>query len=125
VPSAIFSPWSMTVTVADPHDDAHVVLDQEDGQVQLGLDPAEEGHHGGRLGRVHSGSRLVEQQQLRFGRQRPGDLEAPLVAVGEVPGELIVPAGRPTYAASRRASGGGRFLANLSRVRSRRRAGWP
>ena len=45
--------------------------------------------------RVHPGRRLVEQQQLRVGRERAGDLDAALVAVGEVDGELVVDAWRP------------------------------
>jgi hypothetical protein len=40
--------------------------------------------------RVHPRGRLVEQQQLRIGGQRPRDLQAPLVAVGEVHGQLVV-----------------------------------
>ena len=39
--------------------------------------------------RVHAGGRLVEQEQLGLGRQRAGDLEAALVAVGQVLGELV------------------------------------
>ena len=82
--------------VADAHDHAHVVLDEQDRQAQLVPDPAEEGHHRGRLGRVHARRRLVEQQQLGPGRERSGDLEAALVAVGQVAGQLVLAAGRPT-----------------------------
>ena len=43
-----------------------------------------------RLLRVHAGGRLVEQQQLRLGRERARDLEPPLVAVGEVARVLVL-----------------------------------
>ena len=44
-----------------------------------------------RLGflRVHAGGRLVEQQQPRLGRQRPGDLHPPLVPVRQLRGEPV------------------------------------
>ena len=45
--------------------------------------------------RVHAGGRLVEQEQLRVGGQRPGDLQPPLVAVGQVAGEVLGRAGQP------------------------------
>ena len=40
--------------------------------------------------RVHPGGRLVEQEQGRVRRERPGDLEPALVAVGQVLGQLVV-----------------------------------
>ena len=39
-----------------------------------------------RLLGVHPGRRLVQQQHLRLQRERPGDLEPALVAVGQVAG---------------------------------------
>ena len=45
--------------------------------------------------RVHAGRRLVEQQQLRVGRERARDLEPALVAVREVPGAVLVAARQP------------------------------
>ena len=42
-----------------------------------------------RLGRVHAGGGLVEREQLGLGRERAGDLEPPLVAVGEMLGEIV------------------------------------
>ena len=58
----------------------------------------EEVGEGDRLLRVHAGGRLVEQQQLRLGRQRTRDLQPALVAVGEVLGELVVDRPRPAVA---------------------------
>jgi hypothetical protein len=40
---------------------------------------------------VHACSRLVERQQLRFGGQRTGNLEAALIAVGEILGIVVRP----------------------------------
>ena len=49
----------------------------------------------GLLARVESGGRLVEAQQFGLGRQSPGDLQASLVAVGEILGLLLPPVGDP------------------------------
>src|ERR1700694_3549526 len=65
------------------HDDLHVVLDHEDREALL-AQPLHELHQLGLLLRRESGRRLVEQQQLRVRGQRPGDLEAALLAVGKV-----------------------------------------
>ena len=58
---------------------------------EVGAELAHEvGQLAGLLG-IHPGGRLVEQEELGFGRQRPGDLEAPLIAVRQVPGQLLGP----------------------------------
>src|SRR6478672_5664286 len=68
--------------VAQAHDELHVVLDQEDGAA-VAADAVDElaQHH--LLGGVHAGGGLVEGDELGIGGERPGDLEAPLVAVAE------------------------------------------
>ncbi len=71
--------------VADPHHDAHVVLDEQDREPELGSQAADERGQLAGLAGVHAGGRLVEQEQLRTGRERTSDLEATLVAVREVP----------------------------------------
>ena len=38
--------------------------------------------------RVHAGGRLVQQQQTRLGGQGAGDLQAALLAIGQVLGDL-------------------------------------
>ena len=76
----------------DPHDDLHVVLDEQDRDAELVAQALHEAREVRGLLRVHPGGRLVEQQQLGLGRQRPRDLDAALVAVGEVRGELVVQA---------------------------------
>ena len=70
--------------LGDAHDDLHVVLDEQDREVLLVAQLAHEVGQLRGLLRVHAGGRLVEQQQLRVGRQRARDLDAALVAVGEV-----------------------------------------
>ena len=46
----------------------------------------------GSLLRIHARGGLVEEQELRLGRQRPRDLETALVTVGEIPREVLVAA---------------------------------
>ncbi len=41
------------------------------------------------LGRIDAGGRLVEQQQARLQRERTGDLQQTLLAVGEVLREFV------------------------------------
>ena len=43
----------------------------------------------GGFGGVHAGRGLVEREELRIGGERPGDLEPALVAVGQVPREVV------------------------------------
>ena len=76
--------------LGDAHHDLHVVLDQQHGQPLLVAHATDERREVGRLLRVHPGRRLVEQQQLRVGRERPRDLEPPLVAVGQRARLLLV-----------------------------------
>ena len=75
--------------VADAHDHPHVVLDEQDGQAELGAQaPDEVGHLAG-LARVHAGRGLIEQQQLRARAEGTGDLEAALIAVRQVAGPRV------------------------------------
>ena len=71
------------IDLADPHDDFHVVLDEQDRDLELVAQPADEAHQVERLLRVHAGGGFVEQQQLRPGRQRARDLQPALAAVGQ------------------------------------------
>jgi hypothetical protein len=41
------------------------------------------------LGGVHPGRRFIQRQQARIGGQRAGNLQPPLVAVGEVAGAVV------------------------------------
>src|SRR6266511_1239486 len=62
--------------IADVHDHAHVVLDQGDGGAELAVDVEDEAAHVLLLLDVHARHGLVEQEELRLGRQRPGQLHA-------------------------------------------------
>ena len=52
--------------------------------LEVPVDPAHQADQFLDVGRVQAGGRLVEQQQLRPGRQGPGDLQLALGAVGEI-----------------------------------------
>src|SRR5439155_22772465 len=72
-----------------------VMRDRQDRDWALLAQPRHELHEGDGLLRVHARGRLVEEQELRFRRERASDLEPPLVAVGEALGELLVDAPQP------------------------------
>ena len=76
--------------IGDVHDHAHVVLDHQHRELLFVSELVDEGREVRRLLRVHPGSRLVEQQQLRLRRERASNLESALVAVGEIAGDLVV-----------------------------------
>ena len=73
--------------VGDAHDDLHVVLDQQDRQAELVAQLPDEARQ---LRASPAGSCRRSARRAaaaRLGRQRAGDLQAALVAVGQVPGE--------------------------------------
>src|SRR5215210_92681 len=76
--------------VRDAHDELHAVLDED--HCALLVEPEDQVHHGARLLRAHAGGRLVEEQKARVAGERHRDLEAALVAVGEVL-DRVMPAG--------------------------------
>ena len=89
VPSAIFSPWSSTVTWSDTPMTTFMSCSMSRiGQPALGAQRLHQAAQLIGLLRVHAGRRLVEQEQLRVGGQRAGDLQPPLVAVGQVHRQL-------------------------------------
>ena len=65
-----------------------LVLDQQDRQ-PFGLQLGDQPLHLRRLGRIHAGRRLVEQQQTRLQRQRARDLDAAAIGVGQAVGRLV------------------------------------
>ncbi|CCY06109.1 putative uncharacterized protein [Eggerthella sp. CAG:1427] len=71
--------------LADTHDQIHVVLDEQNGDLEGIPDAADVLHQLRRLGRVHARRRLVQQQQQWPGGQRPDDLQTALCAVGQTP----------------------------------------
>src|SRR5579872_7140709 len=75
--------------VADLHDDAHIMLDEEDRDPLLVADLAQEPGELGRFPGVEAGRRLIEAEKHRPGRERPGDLEPALRAIGKASRRLI------------------------------------
>ena len=75
--------------VGDVHDDAHVVLDQDDGDAALLVHVEDVARHVLLLVLVHAAHGLVEQQHLGLERQRAPQLHALAQAVGERRGRLL------------------------------------
>jgi len=75
-------------SLANAHHQLHVVLDQPDAHAELVADETDQLRQIIFLLRVHSCCRLVEQKNPGLGRQRPRDLESPLIAVGKIFREL-------------------------------------
>ena len=69
------------------------MLDEQDREAELGPQLPDERHHGDGLVRVHAGGRLVEQEQRRIAAEGAGDLQAALVAVGQVAGHDLAASG--------------------------------
>ena len=98
--------------VADLHHERHVVVDQEHARLVVVAHGADDGGELGHLALGQPGGRLVEQQEARLGRERPGDAELPLVAVGEAACRLLARTARarraPSSASARRRASRGR-----------------
>ena len=72
--------------VGDRADHLHLVGDDDDGDAELAVDPLQQREDvGGRLG-VERAGRLVGEQDVGLGRERPGDADALLLAAGELVG---------------------------------------
>src|SRR5262245_58079809 len=67
------------------HDQAEIVIDDEDSAPLLLPDHANGLEEVVRLGLVHPGGRLVQEEEAWPPRQRPGDLDSPLLSVRESP----------------------------------------
>src|SRR5712691_4073113 len=74
--------------LAEPHDDLHVVLDDQDGLPLVSEAPNGREELVEERG-VHAGSGLVQQDQLWVGHQHADELQQLLLPVGEVPGVLV------------------------------------
>ena len=75
--------------LAEAHDELHVVFDDQEREVEAGADVADHRHQLLGLLRVHPGGGLVEDEQVGLGGQRPGDLQAALLPVGQRRGALL------------------------------------
>jgi hypothetical protein len=69
--------------VGDVHHEVHVVLDDEDREVELVAEVADEHAEVSDLLVVQASGRLVEQEQARLRDERAGELHALLRAVRE------------------------------------------
>src|SRR4029450_14024394 len=67
-----------------PPDPPHFGLDEQDCQLLLLTEARDKGRELGCLLWVHARRGLVEEHELRLRRERSGDLEPPLIAVGEL-----------------------------------------
>ena len=73
----------------DAHHHFHIVLDQQDRDAQIVAHALDQRHRVCCFQRVHAGSRLVQEHELRIGRQSPCNLQSPLKSVGKVLGERL------------------------------------
>ena len=67
-----------------PHDKAHIMLNQQDSQVEMVAEPADHFHEFLRFLRIHARRRFIKKQQLRFRRKRPCNFKAALGPIGKV-----------------------------------------
>ncbi len=66
-----------------------MVLDHEHSQSEIGADTVNKGGQFFGLLRVHTGSRLIQQQQLRLGGKSACDLQTALLTVGQASSQFI------------------------------------
>ena len=88
--------------LADVHHEIHVVLDQQNCQSETLPDFADRFGQLRFSRRVHAGRRLVEQQHLRLGRQRPDDFQVPLMAVAQASRQSVRPVASSNRSSSSR-----------------------
>ena len=77
--------------IGDVHDQTHVVLDHDHRDVQLVAYVEHEAGHVLGLFEIHAGNRLVEEQQLRFHRQRTSELDPFLHPDGSIADRMLSP----------------------------------
>ena len=76
--------------VREREHDAHVVLDEQDGQAEAVVQIADDAHDARRLRLGQSRHRLVEQHERRLGREAHRDLAQALAAVREFGDEPVL-----------------------------------
>ena len=72
------------------HNKAHVVFDEQNRDVEFIPHKTDGLHQFGSLIGVHASRRLVEQQQLRTGRQRAGNFKPALLAIRQSRRQLVL-----------------------------------
>ncbi len=75
--------------VADAEDQRNVMLDQQNGGVAPLGDPPDDRPDLGALMGVQTGGRLVEEQHVRIGEQRPGHADEPRPAMRKLSGLAV------------------------------------
>ena len=75
--------------LGDGHHQAHVVLDEQHTDAELAVHAADDAGQLDFLRRVGPGRRFVQEQQLRPGAERPGNLQAAPVPVRERAGQVV------------------------------------
>src|SRR5919109_1180995 len=78
-------------SIADAHHERHVVVDQQDARVVVVAHRADDRREVRNLGFGQAGRRLVHEHETRFGRERAGDAEPPLVTVCKHAGRCALP----------------------------------
>jgi hypothetical protein len=81
--------------IGNAHDDAHGVLDKQNGHGAFIAHAAHEGHHLQTFAGIHSGHRFVEHEKAGTGGKGAGDFEPALLAIGQVAGHDIAAAAQP------------------------------
>src|SRR5579872_6797036 len=77
--------------------DHHLMGDEQDGQLEFGVDGLEQREDLVRRLRIERGGRLVRQQHLRPCRQRPGNADALLLPAGQFRGIAVALVGQPDH----------------------------
>ena len=72
--------------LADTHDDAHGVFDEEDGEFEFLVNALDKLHEFGFFGGVHAGGGFIEEKQARLCGEGADDFEATLFAIGQAAG---------------------------------------
>ncbi len=108
--------------VGDAHDYFHVVLDEQNGQVEIATQAVDEAGHLRRLLRIHPRGWLVEEEQLGLAGQGARDLEPALVAIGEILGGHRALAAQPDIVEELAGPGAGLALLAVDRGETQHRA---
>ena len=109
--------------VAEPADQVHVVLDDEEGVAELPVHPLDIGGKVLQQRAVDAGGDLVEQHHLGVDHHGAAEFEQLLLAAGEVAGELVLAHG-PSLRKSMTSSAFCRTARSRRLHRARHRTRW-
>jgi hypothetical protein len=74
--------------IAQAHDQFDVMFDQQNGR-PVAANAVDQVAQFGGFRTIHAGRRLIQTKQLRLGRQRAGDFQPALVAIGQIFGQIV------------------------------------